>query len=72
MRRLLSIVTLGGDAVVRQRKSSMMVLCSRIVHSQDAPEHMKHMVGALLALKQIMFVIYSAGYGKVLVTQATQ
>lgn len=64
----LSIVTLAGDAV-KKRRSSMMVLFNRIVHSQDAPEHMKYMVGALLALQPILFVIYSAAFGKVLVAE---
>ena len=49
----------------KRRRSSMAVLYHRAVRSDDdAPVHMQYLAGAMFALQPVLFVEYSARFGK--------
>jgi hypothetical protein len=49
----------------KKRRSSMAVLYDRIVHSQNAPIHMKYTAGTWFASVAIIFVVIAANLGRV-------
>ena len=48
------------------RRVSMQVLFARIVHARDAPLHMRYFAVSVFGLQPILFVCYTAMYGKLL------
>ena len=54
----------GAAARSKTRRSSMAVLYTRIVGSDDAPVHMQYLAGALFALQPPLFVALAARFGR--------
>ena len=47
-------------------RTSIAVLYDRIVHSPDAPPHMKYLAFGLFGLQPVLFVLYAAEFAKIL------
>ena len=54
----------GAAARSKTRRSSMAVLYTRIVGSDEVPVHMQYLAGVFFALQPLLFVVYAARFGK--------
>ena len=57
-------ITEASTVGAKSRRSSMTVLYTRIVHSDDAPLQMQYVAVGFFALQPIIFVFYAANTGR--------